>query len=70
MNGKHFSCTHDNPGILQRKVIGPLLFLLFIKDLPQSVSSYVRLFANDCLLYKALKSIQDQINFQKDLDEL
>ncbi len=41
-----------------------------INDLPKSVSSQVELFADDCLLYMAIKSVQDQIDFQKDLDEL
>ncbi len=42
----------------------------YFSFLPKSVSSDIKLFADDCLLYIATKSIQDQINFQKSLDEL
>ena len=37
-----------------------LLFLLFINDLAEHTSSTVRLFADDCLMYKPVKTIQLQ----------
>ncbi len=45
-------------------------FLLHINSLPKSVLSHVGLLTDNCLLHKAIKSVQDQMNFQKDLDEL
>ena len=46
------------------------LFLGHINDLPLSVDSKSRLFADDCLIYREINSIEDKVQLQKDLDSL
>ena len=54
----------------QGSVLGPLLFLCYINDLPTVVSSDIRLFADDCLLYRTIHSQQDAAILQEDLNML
>ena len=56
-------CSVDS-GIPQGTDLGPLLFVCHINDLPQRVPSKVRLFADDCLLYRPMHSPRDQLLFQ------
>ena len=55
--------------VSQDTVLGPLLFLLHINNLPSVVYSKVRLFADDCLIYRNIKN-KDQCTLQKDLNLL
>ena len=47
-------------GVPQGTVLGPILFLLHINNLQSVFFSKVRLFADDCLVYREIKSRQDQ----------
>ena len=43
----------------QGTILGQLLFLCHINDLPYAVKSSVRLLADDCLIYRTIKSAKD-----------
>ena len=60
----------SNSWVPQSTFLDPILFLLHINDLPSVISSKVRLFADDCLVYREIKSRQDQNDLQNDLNLL
>ena len=57
-------------GVPQVTALGPLLFFVFINDLPDCVESEIRLFAIDCILYRCIKDTNDCETLQKDLNNL
>ena len=57
-------------GIPQGSILGPILFILYINDLPGVVGSVCKLFADDCKRYRNIASEADQEEFQKDIERL
>ena len=54
----------------QGTFLGPILFLLFSNDPPSAVSSRVKLFADDSVLYRHIESSADHDKLQQDLFQL
>ena len=57
-------------GVPQGSVFGPLLFLIFVNDLPNWVSNSMRMFADDTKIWREIQVVGDSLSLQDDLYKL
>ena len=68
-----WSSLRSSPSVIrvpQGSVLRPILFFIFMNDLPDNIRSSVRLLAEDCVLYRNIQSIQNWLILQEDLTSL
>ena len=69
VNGTRSSTAKVTSGVPQGSVLGPVLFLLFINDLPKGISNSIKMFADDTKLFSMPSAVDDD-SLQTDLDLL
>ena len=57
-------------GAIQGSVLGPVLFLIFVKDMTKKIKSNTKLFVDDAKLKNCISKEEDVEAFQEDLHEL
>ena len=69
LNGRHSNSAPVLAGVPPGSILGPLLFLIYINDLPDNLESLAKLFADDTLLFstvhdpsKSAKLLNDDLN--------
>ena len=70
VNGSKSSWTRVTSGIPQGSVLGPLLFVCYVNDMPENITSTVYMFADDTKLYRNIKTHIDREVLQSDLSRL
>ena len=70
VQGEKSSWKEVTSGIPQGSILGPLLFVVFINDLPEYVTSEAYLFADDTKIFREIHNEGDRVQLQKDLDKL
>ena len=59
LNGTVSDWQSINAGVPQGSVLGPLLFLAYINDLTDNISSEMRLFADDSSLFTRVEEVNE-----------
>ena len=70
VDGTCSSYVSVTSGVPQGSVLGPLLFLIYINDLPDVVFNSVKVFADDTQLFARIRNFSDSQKLQTDLSAL
>ena len=70
-NDQFSSWTKVNAGVPQETILGPLLFLIYINDLPNGLQSNPKLFAEDTSLFSTVQDITTStVSLNNDLTKI
>jgi len=57
-------------GVHQGSVLWPLLFICYINDMPETVSSFIYMYADDAKVVREVTSVRECEELQSDLDSI
>jgi hypothetical protein len=70
VNGTHSSPIAVTSGVPQGSVLGPILFLLYINDIADTINSPMRLFADDSIIFREIHTHDDHLALQEDINQV
>ena len=70
VNGATSNTANVTSGIPQGSVLGPVLFVMYINDMPSEVHNPIRLFADDTKIYTVSDTAESTLSLQEDLENL
>ena len=70
VNNKTSAWRQVDSGVPQGAVLAPLLFLIYVNDLPDWIVSEIKMFADDTKIWRVIRNEKDMELLQEDLDSL
>jgi len=70
LEGHSSSSSEVLLGVPQGTVLAPLLFTCYVNDIPSTVTSKIRLYADDISLHRTIHTDEDRLALQEDLNVL
>ena len=70
IRGSFSKWVNITSGVPQGSVLGPILFIIFVNDMPDVVNSMLLMFADDTKLYRTITSVHDSNALQQDIDSV
>ena len=70
VEGEQSETADVTSGVPQGSVLGPTLFLVYINDILENITSKLRLFADNTILYQSIRNSSDTRKLQEDLERL
>ena len=59
VNGLYSDWAQVSSGIPQGSVLGPVLFLIYINDLPDTIHNILKLFVDDAKLFRKINTVDE-----------
>ena len=70
LNNSKSASVRVTSGVPQGSVLGPVLFVIYVNELPSLVNSTMKLFADDAKMYRKAANSSDVQWLQEDIDKL
>ena len=70
IGGQESEWKYINAGVPQGSILGPLLFLMYMNDIVENISSDASLFADDTSLIRPIRNQTDVDALNDDLNEI
>lgn len=70
IRGTYSDWSPVTSGVPQGTILGPILYLIYINDMPDVVKWTIKLFADDTKIYRELTDPNDALTLQSVLDSL
>ena len=68
LNGCSSNWVDVTSGVPQGSVLGPLLFILYVNDITDTIQSAIQMFADDTNLYRVIKQPSGSCILQQNLN--